>query len=134
LSARDFVVLSSAGWRPVGFSVGVSFVFIPWRRGRGGRRITGNFELQNYTNSLYKAREQAMERMQFAAIELGASGIVGTNINEGPVHFTRNALSFVATGTAARLETGAHRAHDLTTVLSLDDAAGKFEARSLRQE
>jgi len=133
LSARDFVVLSRSGWRPVGFCVGLSFVFVPWRRGAGrGRRFVGNFELDNYTKSLYAAREQAMERLQSTALALGAQGVVGTDISEGQVSFAHHALKFVATGTAVALVADAHVTRELVAVVSLDDLERDFEAESLR--
>jgi uncharacterized protein YbjQ (UPF0145 family) len=134
LSARDFVVLSRSGWRPVGLCVGVSFVFVPRRQKSGGVRLRrGNYELENYTKSLYNAREQAMERMQSAAIELGGTGIIGTDVKEGPMPFAHHALSFIATGTATRLEADAHLPHLPSLAISLDDLDRAFEARALRE-
>lgn len=134
LSARDFVALARAGWRPVGLAVGVSFVFVPWRRRTGRLRVaTGNFELENDTTALYGARGQAMERMQSAALARGGSGIIGTNIAEGPVAFARHALGFLATGTATRLDADAHLPGRPTLILPLDDAEPEFEAVSLRE-
>jgi uncharacterized protein YbjQ (UPF0145 family) len=111
----------------------LSFVFVPWRRGAGrGRRFVGNFELDNYTKSLYAAREQAMERLQSTALALGAQGVVGTDISEGQVSFAHHALKFVATGTAVALVADAHVTRELVAVVSLDDLERDFEAESLR--
>lgn len=131
LSARDFVVLSRSGWEPVGLCFGVSFVFVP-RFGRL-RLQAGNFELENYTQSLYNAREQAMERMQAAAIGLGASGVIGTNVVDGPMRFASHAMSFIATGTATRLGANAHSHQRPMAVLPLDNPEQTFEARALRK-
>ena len=100
--------------------------------GRPRSTIYRNFELENYTKSLYAAREQAMERLQSSALALGAGGIVGTDINEGQMEFAHHALKFVASGTAVVLATDGYIARELVAVLSLDDLKRDFEAESLR--
>jgi uncharacterized protein YbjQ (UPF0145 family) len=133
LSARDFVVLSKSGWRPVALCVGLSFVFVSRRRRGGGvRNPSGNFELENYTKSLYNAREQAMERMQSAALAVGATGIIGTTIDEGPMDFAHHAMAFVATGTATLLDADSHLPHRPRLVIPLDEDERRFDPRTLR--
>jgi uncharacterized protein YbjQ (UPF0145 family) len=134
LSARDFVVLTRAGWWPIGFCVGTSFVFVPRIRRGGSGRWIGNFELANYTRSLYAAREQAMERIQSTAVALGATGIVGTTISEGQMEFAHHALKFVTSGTAVALRDGGHASIEPIAVLALDDPEREFNPESLRAQ
>ena len=112
----------------------MSFVFVPRRRVSGGAGLRrGNYELENYTESLYNAREQAMERMQSAAIELGGTAHHRDRGQGGadglsPTTHSRSSRS----GTATRLEAGAHLPHLPKLAITLDDVDPAFEARSLR--
>lgn len=131
LSAKDLVLLNQSGWAPVGLCLGVSFVFVPWRGRRGlPKLMSTSFEMSNYTNALYDAREQAMERMQSLAINLGAAGIVGTTTREGPISFARHATSFVTVGTGVIL-IGDEHIPPPSTVLPLNEASRSFDPTSL---
>lgn len=133
LAVRDFVLMAASGWWPVGLSIGVSFVFVPWRRRPRPPRWSGrSFELSSYTDALYHAREQAMRRMQSLALELGAGGIVGTTTREGPIPFARHAMSFFSVGTSVVQVGGEHIPHLPSTVLPLDEAGRSFDPTSLR--
>ncbi len=133
LSARDFSLLGQAGWAPVGLAFGASFVYAP-RRSAGTtlRQTSQNVELTNFTEAMYAARESAMERMQRSAIAMGAQGIVGVGVTEGPMPFARHAVGFRAWGTAVRLVAGEHRSIAPRVVLPLDDAVLQFAAEALR--
>lgn len=135
LSARDFVLLVQAGWRPLGLVHGASFTYVP-RRGLGttiGQK-SQNVELANYTAAMYSAREAAMGRLQDGAIAMGATGIVDVRITEGPLYFARHAIGFTAWGTAITLGPGGHRGLQPRMVLPLDDAVVTFEAAALRSD
>ena len=133
LSARDFVLLQSSGWTPVGLAFGASFVYAPRRDAATAlRQSSQNVELTNLTAALYDARESAMERMQSSGIGLQAGGVVGVRITEGPLGFARHVIGFTAWGTAVKLTADAHVAVQPEMVLPLDDAAVLFEAESLR--
>jgi hypothetical protein len=71
---------------------------------RGPLRTIGqtgrNVELPNYTQALYEAREQAMQRMQAEAQELEATGIVGVSLNEKSHGWGSHVIEFFAIGTA----------------------------------
>jgi uncharacterized protein YbjQ (UPF0145 family) len=72
LSARDFVLLSNAGWSPLGLSFGASFIYAPRRDAATAiRQSSQNIELTNLTEALYSARESAMERMQASGLGHG---------------------------------------------------------------
>ncbi|HEX3793397.1 MAG TPA: heavy metal-binding domain-containing protein [Acidimicrobiales bacterium] len=135
LSARDFTLLKSAGWMPVGLAFGASFVYAP-RRTAGAvlQQKTQNVELTNFTEAMYSARESAMERMQHSALAVGAQGVVQVKVTEGPMTFARHAVGFTAWGTSVRLEAGEHKFIAPQVILPLDDAVVTFSAQSLRGE
>jgi uncharacterized protein YbjQ (UPF0145 family) len=135
LSARDFTLLSSAGWYPVGLAFGASFVYAPRRTAGDTMRQSGqNLELTNLTTAMYTARESAMERMQASGLQMGAQGVVAVHITEGPMRFARHAIGFAAWGTAVKLVADSHRNIQPVTVIPLDDAVLQFSAESLRGE
>ncbi len=132
LSGRDFTLLSVAGWETVGLAVGSSFVFAPRRSvGTVLGQQTQNVELTNFTEAIYAARETAMARMQDAALALGATGVVGVSIDEGPMSFASHAVGFVAIGTVVRPGPSGHQRVAPMTVVPLDDAVVAFEAHAL---
>jgi uncharacterized protein YbjQ (UPF0145 family) len=135
LSARDFCLLHAAGWEPLGLAFGASFVYAPRRTaltafGQAGQ----NVELTNFTQAMYQARELAMERMQRAALNWRARGVVSVVMNQGPMAFAAHAVGFTAWGTAVRVGPEGHRHLEPSMVVPLDDALVMFEARSLRGE
>jgi uncharacterized protein YbjQ (UPF0145 family) len=133
LSARDFTLLSAAGWYPVGLAFGASFVYAPRRGAAAAMRQSGqNIELTNLTEAMYSARESAMERMQASGLAMSAQGVVAVSITEGPMHFARHVIGFTAWGTAVRLVAESHRGIAPRMVLPLDDAVLQFDAESLR--
>ncbi len=132
LSARDFVLLTRAGWWPLGLVAGASFVVAPRRTARQwAAQQTQNVELPNLTEALYEAREGAMERMQRSAIERQADGVVGVKLREGPL-FNARIMQFVAVGTAVHLPEGEHRRIAPEPVVPLDEQIRLFDVRSLR--
>jgi uncharacterized protein YbjQ (UPF0145 family) len=133
LSARDFTLLSAAGWYPVGLAFGASFVYSPRRGAAAAMRQSGqNIELTNLTEAMYSARESAMERMQSSGLAMSAQGVVAVSITEGPMHFAHQVIGFTAWGTAVRLVADSHRSIEPKMVLPLDDAVLQFDAGSLR--
>jgi uncharacterized protein YbjQ (UPF0145 family) len=59
-----------------------------------------NVELPNFTQSLYDARELAMQRMQSEAQDLNAEGIVGVSLSERSHGWGSHIIEFFAIGTA----------------------------------
>ncbi len=138
LSARDFVLLTRAGWEPLSLVAGASFVVAPRRSaGQWAAQKTQYVELPNLTQSLYLARERAMERMQSAALQARADGVVEVKLREGPLGNVGRTgvrvMQFIAVGTAVRLGSDGHHSIAPVMVVSLDDALRQFEATSLRQ-
>jgi len=133
LSGRDFALLHSAGWTPLGLAAGASFVYAPRRSMGATMKQSGqNVELTNFTEAMYASRETAMERMQTAAIGLGGTGVVEVKVTEGPMDFAHHAVGFTAYGTVVRLLADEHRHLGARMVLPLDDPVVGFDATSLR--
>ena len=133
LSARDFVLLTRAGWWPLGLAAGASFVIAPRRTAREWASQQGqNVELPNLTQALYLARERAMERMQRAGTEMKADGIVAVKLREGRASSSVRVIQFVAIGTGVHLREGAHRSIAPEMVVPLDELVRQFEVKSLR--
>ena len=133
LSGRDFALLRTSGWVPLGLAAGAGFVYAPRRSMGAAMQQSGqNVELTNYTQAMYAAREAAMERMQESAIGLGGSGVVEVKVTEGPMDFARHAVGFTAYGTVVRLGPDGHRHPGVQPVLPLDDPVVAFDAVSLR--
>ena len=132
LSARDFAVLSSSGWYPLDLVAGASYIRAP-QRGLGAAigQATQNVELTNYTQTLYQAREAAMEEMQSQIKLAGGTGLVDAKIIDRPVAFARHVVEFIAYGTAIKMLAPEHSHPELEMVLPLDDVKPAFEASSL---
>lgn len=133
LSARDFVLLTRAGWWPLGLAAGASFVLAPRRTAREwASQQSQNLELPNLTQALYFARERAMERMQRAGSGLGADGIVGVKLREGRAGSGVRVMQFVAVGTGVHLREETHRSIAPKMVVPLDERIRQFDVKSLR--
>ena len=133
LSGRDFALLYKAGWEPCGLAYGASFVRVPRRSaGTAMRQTSQNVELTNFTESMYAAREAAMERMQTSALQQRAQGVVAVRVSEGPMEFARHAIGFTAWGTAVRMSPGGHQYLRPRVSLSLDDTVRTFDAAAVR--
>jgi uncharacterized protein YbjQ (UPF0145 family) len=101
LSGQDFWTLLQTGQRPLALVMGNCVYHIAHR---GVLQSLGsalqNVELPNYTQALYTARELAMERMQFEAQQVEATGVLGVQIVEKNHVWGHHAIEFFAIGTA----------------------------------
>jgi uncharacterized protein YbjQ (UPF0145 family) len=132
LSARDFAVLTTAGWYPLDLVAGVSYVHAPRRTlGTAIGQSTQNVELTNYTETLYQAREAAMEELQSHISQAGGTGLVDAKIVDRPVHFASHVVEFLTYGTAIKMLAREHTHPKIATVVPLDDKVRTFEATSL---
>ena len=132
LSARDFTLLERAGWMPVGLAFGASFVYAPRRSaGTAMKQTRQNVELTNYTETLYQAREAAMEELQSHISQVGGTGLVDAKIVDRPVHFASHVVEFLTYGTAIKMLAKEHTHPQIATVVPLDDKVRTFEATSL---
>ena len=80
LSGQDFWTLINSGFRPVGFVMGNCVYYVPPHLLRAPAQQ--GCELTSYTHALYDARELSIERLQYEAEQLGATGIVGVTVTE----------------------------------------------------
>ena len=98
LSINEFALLHGAGFEPIELVMGVSVYHV-------GYQFVGikqQQELPVLTEATYRARWNALSRMQAEADALGADGVVGVRLEwrhqgEGGEH-----LEFIAVGTAVR--------------------------------
>jgi uncharacterized protein YbjQ (UPF0145 family) len=86
LSGQDFWKLTQSGYWPVGVVAAstVYYVVATWMQQMRSGWFGGwaNQELQDFTQGLYIARHIAMNRLHVQAEHLGASGIVGMEIEQ----------------------------------------------------
>jgi uncharacterized protein YbjQ (UPF0145 family) len=120
LSVADFSKLVRGGFEPLGIVAWSSVFFASYNYGpgmSGGRMLSvggmQNFELREFTQTFYNARESVMGELNAQASTIGASGIVGVRIDHRAVPHTlgggmggreRSGLmvTFNAIGTAIR--------------------------------
>src|SRR3954469_4647223 len=76
LSVNEFLLVRSAGFRPLGLVLGCSIFHV----GLQFRRWGSNQELTTLTSAMYAAREQAMARMEAAAPAPRAHGVAGVRL------------------------------------------------------
>jgi uncharacterized protein YbjQ (UPF0145 family) len=138
LSVADFAKLVRGGFEPVGVVAWSSVFFAGYAFGpaiAAGEMALGfgqNYELPEFTQAFYEARESVMTRLGEQAERLGASGIVGARIGHKAVPRTlgggmnsreRSGLmvTFDAIGTAIR-QRGEAPLHPPETALSMNDS------------
>ncbi len=101
LSAQDFYLLRAAGYSPVALVMGSCVYHVAHQTMRQAwKTLNTNIEMENFTQSLYEARELAMERMQHEATQEGAQGIVGVQIKEASHGWESHIIEYLAIGTA----------------------------------
>src|SRR6201985_2897540 len=107
LSVNEFLLVTEAGFDPVGLVVGSSIFHI-------GIQVAGpttSRELDTLSQAMYSARHLAMTRMEEEADQLGADGIVGVRLNIGRYDWGQDMAEFIAIGTAIKHRGGElHRA------------------------
>jgi uncharacterized protein YbjQ (UPF0145 family) len=101
LSGQDFWTLLQAGYAPRGLVMGTCVYHVAHQSLRGWFSTAGqNIEMPNFTQAVYEARELAMDRMQYEAIQLKADGVVGTQIVERPYYWGAHVIEFFSIGNA----------------------------------
>jgi len=89
LSVADYALLLRAGIEPAGIVAWSAVFFAGYSFGPGGGRLgmgmgmggsMQNFELSDFTQAFYSARESVMSRITHQASGLGAAGVVGVRI------------------------------------------------------
>ena len=109
LSVNEYLLITQAGFDPLGLVVGSSIFHI-------GFQVSGwkqSQELTVLSQAMYQARELAMTRMEEEADQLGADGIVGVRLDVGRYEWGHNVAEFIAIGTAVKHRQGKlHRTAD----------------------
>ena len=114
-SAQDFFRLLAADAVPVAFVLGTCVYHIAHRSVlQSLRQAHQNQEMLQFTQSVYEARELALDRMQAEAAQVGASGIVGVTVEVKNHVWGEHATEFLATGTAVRRLAAEHKLPETT--------------------
>jgi uncharacterized protein YbjQ (UPF0145 family) len=107
LSVNEFLLITQAGFDPLGLVVGSSIYHIGLQVANPRR----NQEMTVLSQAMYDARQLAMTRMEEEADQLGADGIVGVRLDIGRYEWGQHMAEFIAIGTAVRHRDGElHRA------------------------
>ena len=97
LSVDEMMLISQAGFQPVGMVLGSSIYHIGFQTGRWG-----NQELQTLSAAMYNARELAITRMRMEAAALQADGVVGVDLDIIYHAWSEGSAEFTAVGTAVK--------------------------------
>jgi uncharacterized protein YbjQ (UPF0145 family) len=109
LSGADFWKLVSSGYRPLGVVGGSCVVYVfsgartRWTRTRFSARWRQTQEYEDYTEGLNYARRLALAHVRQGALDVGAAGILGLEIELG-----RHELGFLAGGQKEDLVVAVH--------------------------
>ena len=107
LSVNEFLLVTQAGFDPVGLVVGSSI----FHTGFQLAGPTASQEMTVLSEAMYSARHLAMTRMEEEADQLDADGIVGVRLDIGRYEWGPNMAEFIAIGTAVKHRDGVlHRA------------------------
>lgn len=101
LSADELLLVQALGFDPLGIVVGAAV----FHAGLVGPRVAGT-ELVPLSAALLAAREQATARMRAQAVQRGASGIVGAQVEIAAFERRHHLARVVAVGTAVTHVTG----------------------------
>ena len=139
LSVEEAWALEHAGYVPCDFVMGNCVMLQTMATNTQNRMAVtilsgarGNFEVTEYTGAIYTARELAVSRLELAAKQSGAQGIVGVKVEVEEVQsFTtvnstandntpREIFGFTATGTAVKPSASRPNSESaITTVIDL---------------
>jgi uncharacterized protein YbjQ (UPF0145 family) len=107
LTVNEFLLITQAGFDPLGLVVGSSIYHIGIQVANSRK----SQEMDVLSGAMYHARELAMTRMEEEADALGADGIVGVRLDIGRYDWGEHMAEFIAIGTAVRHRGGVlHRA------------------------
>jgi uncharacterized protein YbjQ (UPF0145 family) len=107
LTVNEFLLITQAGFDPLGLVVGSSIYHIGIQVANPRR----NQEMTVLSEAMYDARQLAMTRMEEEADQLGADGIVGVRLDIGRYEWGADIAEFIAIGTAIKHKGGkVHRA------------------------
>jgi uncharacterized protein YbjQ (UPF0145 family) len=103
LSGQDFHLLMRSGCQPIRFVVGTSVFHFGWRSLARWAASQGHpVEMVSLTQSLYAAREAAVQQLQWRAKAVGADGVINVKVVERAGVWGSHVIEFVAYGTAIK--------------------------------
>jgi uncharacterized protein YbjQ (UPF0145 family) len=102
LSVNEFMLITEAGFDPLGLVVGCSVFHL----GIQVPNWATSQEMTVLSEAMYSARDQAMTRMEEEADDLGADGIVGVRLTITRHELGNKMAEFIAIGTAVRHRDG----------------------------
>src|SRR5262249_5467397 len=106
LSVNEFMLISRAGFNPLGLVVGSSIYHVGYQQSNWSQ----NEEMKVLSQAMYHARDLAMKRLEAEAEALGADGIVGVRLEVGRYSWADELAEFLAIGTAVKSRDGeSHR-------------------------
>lgn len=123
LSVDEFARVRQLGLRPVTQVMGscVYHVNWRWRRGVFNTGGTGAEDLPELSHAWNDARSRALSRLEQEAAYAGASAVVGVKITKGAYDWARNAIEFMAIGTAVRVDGEIPTERPVLTALTAQD-------------
>src|ERR1700675_717493 len=103
LNGQDFWKLIKAGHAPLGLVMGTCVYHVAHQ---GFRQALAHWAKTpgrgTYTRPSMEAREIAMDRMQYEAMQLQAEGVVGVRVEEVKYYWGSHAIEYFSVGTAGR--------------------------------
>lgn len=108
LSTSEFLLVKEAGFDPIGLVVGSSIFHIGFQQSNWNQ----NQEMTVLTQAMYQARENAMDRMEEEAHQMGADGVVGVRLEVDHKEWGAHVAEFVAIGTAVVHRNDPRRFHN----------------------
>jgi uncharacterized protein YbjQ (UPF0145 family) len=129
LSGQHMWMLEHEGLDPVGFTFGTSVFFqVPDWRGRSVLWSWTNNEMTSLTQGFYDARELAMTRLSYEALQVGASGVLDVTLDTHYKRYTDDhnnligiIIYFTIYGTAVVRRDSESEVDKIQPVLSLAD-------------
>ena len=100
LSGHELGTLKHIGYAPASVVIGVCVYHVAHQTMR--QALAPNVELPQYTQAFFDGRELALTRMQAAASDRGAAGVVGVEVNTSSQVWRHHAIEFLAMGSAVR--------------------------------
>jgi uncharacterized protein YbjQ (UPF0145 family) len=126
LPVGDLLLIREAGFEPLGIVMGSSIHQIGFQQSNW----TQTQEMGVLSQTMYRARELAMTRMEEEAEQLGADGVVAVRLDVGEYEWGPNMAEFTAIGTAVKSSAGGRDGRPFTTDLSARDLAALLSGGS----
>jgi uncharacterized protein YbjQ (UPF0145 family) len=103
LSVDEFVLATSAGFRPITQVMGSAFYHVGWILSRRPYATYYSGELEVLTEAYNNARQLALGRMRQEAQLVGASAVIGVEITFRAYDWAEDIIEYTAVGTAVHI-------------------------------